>query len=557
MQHKPLVTAVIIFLNTEPYLQEAIESVLKQTYAHWELMLVDDGSTDGSTAIAQQYAAQYPDKIHYLEHPGHQNRGMSASRNLGIRRGTGEYIALLDSDDVWLPRKLEDQVALLNAQPEAAMLYGRTQFWHSWAGDPDEFQYDHYTDLGLEPNRLVQPPNLLTLFLKKEDTIASTCSILLRRSAFERFGGFEENFRAMYEDMVFYTKLYLEAPVYVTDGCWDRYRQHSNGCNANAMREGSFSPTRPNKSRDTFLTWIETYLSKQGYEGTEVWKVLQKELRPYRHPVGYRLTRLPQNLKDGTRLLLRAVTQRTLPISKRCWLRDRVMGKKTLPIMSWGIFGGFRDIAPICRDFGCARGTPVNRYYLCQFLDEQSANIRGRVLEIEENFLTYRYGGEKVTQSDVLHVAENNPYATIVGDLTSADHIPSDAFDCIILTQTLQFIYDVPATIRTLYRILKPGGVLLATFSGISQISPPDMKKWGQYWSFTTLSARKLFSEEFPENHLEVKSCGNVLVATALLQGIVMEDLRKEELDYNDPEYEVLITVKAMKPTNIQPEVKR
>jgi glycosyltransferase involved in cell wall biosynthesis len=548
MQHKPLVTAVIIFLNTEPYLREAIESVLQQTYETWELMLVDDGSTDGSTAIAQQYAAQYPHKIRYIEHAGHQNRGMSASRNLGIRSGTGEYIALLDSDDVWLPRKLEDQVALLNAQPGAAMLYGRTQFWHSWTGDPEEFRYDRYTDLGLEPNRLVQPPALITLFLEKEDSIASTCSILLRRSAYERFGGFEENFRDMYEDMVFYTKLYLESPVYVTDGCWDRYRQHPNGCNAVATREGRFSPTQPNKSRETFLTWIETYLSKQGYEGTEVWNVLQKELWPYRHPVAYRLTRLPQSLKYRARQLLRAVTQRTLPISTRRWLRDRRKGRRTLPIIGWGIFASFRNVEPICRDFGCARGTPVDRYYMCQFLEEQSAHIRGRVLEIAENFLTQRYGGEKVTQSDVLHVAENNPYATIVGDLTKADHVPSDAFDCIILTQTLQFIYDVPAAIRTLYRILKPGGVLLATFSGISQISPPDMERWGQYWNFTTLSARKLFSEEFPASHIEVKSHGNVLVATAFLQGVVLEDLRREELDHNDPEYEVLITVKATKP---------
>jgi glycosyltransferase involved in cell wall biosynthesis len=548
MQHEPLVTAVIIFLNTEPYLQEAIESVLKQTYENWELMLVNDGSTDRSTAIAQQYAAQYPNKIRYLEHAGHQNRGMSASRNLGIRSGAGEYIALLDSDDVWLPRKLEDQVALLNAQPEAAMLYGRTQFWHSWTGNPEDFKADRYTDLGLEPNCLVQPPELLTLFLKKEDSIASTCSILLRRSAYEQFGGFEENFRDMYEDMVFYTKLYLEAPVFVTDGCWDRYRQHSKGCNAIATKEGRFSPTRPNKSRETFLIWIETYLSKQGYEGTEVWNVLQKELWPYRHPVAYRLTRFPQSIKSRTRQLLGAVTRRTLPLSTRRWLHERRKGRRTLPIMGWGIFPGFRTVEPICRDFGCARGVPVDRYYMGQFLEKQSASIQGRVLEIAENFLTRRYGGEKVTQSDVLHVAENNPYATIVGDLTNADHIPSDTFDCIILTQTLQFIYDVPAAIQTLYRILKPGGVLLATFSGISQISPPDMEKWGQYWNFTTLSARKLFTEKFPATHVEVKSHGNVLVATAFLQGIVLEDLRKEELDYHDPEYEVLITVKATKP---------
>ena len=548
MHYKPLVTAVIIFLNTEKFLQEAIESVIDQTYDSWELMLVDDGSTDGSTAIAKQYAEQYPTKIRYLEHPGHQNRGMSASRNLGIRSGTGEYIALLDSDDLWLPRKLEDQVALLNAQPEAAMLYGRTQFWHSWTGNFKDFELDYYTNLGLAPNRLVQPPELLTLFLKDEHTIASTCSILLRRSAYEQFGGFEENFRDMYEDMVFYTKLYLESPVYVTDGCWDRYRQNPNGCNAIATREGRFHPTKVNVARRTFLTWIETYLSKQGWEGTEVWEVLQKELWPYQHPLTHSFVSIPQNLKQQTRRVIRFVGRRTLPIATRRWLRDLRKGNRTLPMFGWTIFSGFRNLNPICRDFGCARGVPVDRYYMEQFLASQSKIIQGRVLEIAENSYTCRYGGDKVTKSDVLHVAENNPYATMVGDLTRADHIPGDAFDCIILTQTLQFIYDVPAAMRTLYRILKPGGVLLATFSGISQISPFDMEEWGQYWNFTTLSARKLFTEQFPSTHVQVKSHGNVLVATAFLQGMVIEDLRKDELDYNDPEYEVLITVKATKP---------
>jgi peptidoglycan/xylan/chitin deacetylase (PgdA/CDA1 family) len=169
------------------------------------------------------------------------------------------------------------------------------------------------------------------------------------------------------------------------------------------------------------------------------------------------------------------------------------------------------------------------------------------VLEIGDNAYTEKYGGARVSKGDVLHVTEGNPQATIVADLTAADHVPSDSFDCIILTQTLQCVYDVKAAVRTLWRILKPGGVLLATFPGITKISHRD---WGYtwYWNFTALSARRLLEEVFPSDHVEIRAQGNVLAATALLQGLAAEELRLEELEYRDPDYEVLLTLKAVKP---------
>jgi ubiquinone/menaquinone biosynthesis C-methylase UbiE len=152
-----------------------------------------------------------------------------------------------------------------------------------------------------------------------------------------------------------------------------------------------------------------------------------------------------------------------------------------------------------------------------------------------------------VAKSDVLHVWDDNPQATIVTDLTCADHIPSDTFDCIIFTQTLQFIYDFHAALRHLHRILKPGGALLATFHGISQISQYDMDRWGEYWRFTTLSAERLFTEFFSPETVTVKAHGNVLTAIACLHGLTVEELTRKELDYRDPHYEVLISVRAVK----------
>src|SRR2546422_7731236 len=175
MSSKPLVSVIIIFLDAERFLQEAIESVFAQTYNHWELLLVDDGSTDASTALAWQYVTQAPGKVRYLEHAGHQNRGMSASRNLGIKNAKGEYISFLDADDVWLPHKLEQQVAIMDSQPAAAMVYGATQYWHSWTGNPEDLRRDWVPKLGIPPNTLMQPPTLLPLFWRGEAAVPSPC----------------------------------------------------------------------------------------------------------------------------------------------------------------------------------------------------------------------------------------------------------------------------------------------------------------------------------------------------------------------------------------------
>ena len=209
-------------------------------------------------------------------------------------------------------------------------------------------------------------------------------------------------------------------------------------------------------------------------------------------------------------------------------------------------FGNLRRMTPISRVFGFDRGTPVDRYYIEGFLGRNATDVQGRVLEVGDDSYTRRFGEGRVTHRDVLHVSAENPHATIVADLENAGHIPSSSFDCIILTQTLHLIYDVRAALRTLHRILKPGGVLLTTFPGITQIDHFD---WGAswYWAFTTLSAQRLFGEVFPTDNFDVETHGNVLAATAFLHGLALEELRAEELDYNDPDYQLIITVRAVK----------
>jgi SAM-dependent methyltransferase len=210
-------------------------------------------------------------------------------------------------------------------------------------------------------------------------------------------------------------------------------------------------------------------------------------------------------------------------------------------------WGDLRTTKPVSRWFGYDRGLPIDRYYIEGFLAARAADVHGRVLEIGDDSYTRRFGGERVVVRDVLHVSAAAPGATIIGDLANADHVASDSFDCIILTQTLHLIWDVPAAIRTLHRILAPGGVLLATVPGIS---PIDRGEWRDswYWSFTHLSMTRLFAAHFPSADVSVEHHGNVLSATAFLQGVATRELRAAELDEVDDAYPVTIAVRAVKP---------
>jgi glycosyltransferase involved in cell wall biosynthesis len=541
MQNRPLVSVIMIFLNEERFLQEAIDSVFAQTYQNWELLLVDDGSTDDSTRIAQSHAAQYPGKVCYLEHEGHQNRGMSTSRNLGIAHAKGEYVALLDADDVWMPHKLERQVAIIVSQPDAALVCGPAQWWYSWTGNQRDSQRDFVQKLDVLLDTLVQPPDLLLVFL--QDEWASLCDILVRREAVKAVGGYEESFHGMYEDQAFHAKLLLRFPAFVSAACGYRYRQHPEACTSQSHETGATY-----SARQTFLNWLEGYLSRQGFEDGEVWQVVQKELWRYRHSILARIFRRANRLADQTKGSMIPVGHRILPAPLCSWLWAKRNGVKYTPPVGCVRFGSLRRVTPICRHFGFERGLPIDRYYIENFLGRHADDIRAHVLEIGDDTYTRRMGGDCVTISDVLHVEEGNPKATYVADLTCPDHLPSETFNCIILTQTLLFIYDVRTAIKTLYRILKPGGIVLVTIPGITQIVRWDMERWGQYWSFTKQSAQRLFTEFFPEDNVTVEAHGNVLAASAFLYGLATQELLQAELDYHDPDYEVIITVRAVKP---------
>jgi glycosyltransferase involved in cell wall biosynthesis len=547
----PAVSVIVPIFNAERFLDEAIQSVIGQTWQNWELLLVDDGCTDASSTIARRYAASDPDRIRCLEHPGHRNLGLPASRNLAIQHARGEYLAPLDADDLWLPEKLEQQIAILEAHPEVALLFGAPLYWHGWSGRPEDRAQDHVIDLKLPANRVYDPPTLLVPLLRGEAPWLCPCDVLMRREAVISVGGFDFPGQ-VYEDSAFFSKMLLHFPAFMSSRTWDWYRQRPDSMWAAAKATGTHR-----LAREHYLKWFRRYLRRQKLTSGPVWEAVLARLQPsqLRSRLVGRARREARRALDQGRRVARIV----LPPPIHWWIRTRVLRRDGASPPPGAIrFGSFRRLTPMSRRFGWDRGgLPVDRYYIEDFLTRHAGDIRGHVLEVRDSAYTRRFGGDRVTRVDVLHPTSDNANATIVADLTCAEQVPSDTFDCIVLTQVLPFIPDVPAAVRTLHRILRPGGVVLATVPGISHIIRYDMDRWGDYWRFTSLSARRLFEHAFPNGEVEVEAHGNVLAATGFLHGLASKELRPEELDQHDRDYEVLIAIRAVKRSRRAAELER
>jgi glycosyltransferase involved in cell wall biosynthesis len=307
MAVRPLVSVVMCFFNEEKFIQDAIESVINQTYDSWELLLVDDGSTDNSTYIAKAFATRNSARAYYLEHEGRQNKGLSTSRNLGIKHAKGEYISFLDCDDIYLPRNLEQQVEIMTSNPDAAAVYGPGEYWYSWTGNPDDSHRDFISKLGIKPGFLYKPLALLPRFLQDENISPLTCCLLVGRELMERIGGFEETFPGLYEDQVIFAKICIESPIFVHNKCLAKYRRHPDSLCAVAAKTTANKNGQYHSSRLQFLSWLESYLLIKGIRDAKVWWVLKNELLPYRHPALYRLIRVTP--KSATSYVLNIIAK--------------------------------------------------------------------------------------------------------------------------------------------------------------------------------------------------------------------------------------------------------
>lgn len=306
---RSLVSVVLCFFNEKAFLEEAIQSVLLQDYHHWELVLVDDGSTDESTDIARLYAARYPDKIIYSEHPLHQNRGLSASRNAGIKRCKGEYVAFIDADDVWLPGKLRGQVAIFLENSAVTVVMEASLYWNSWR---DQRKQDVVIPVGVAEGVYRAPQLMLSLYPLGTGAAPCPSGIMVRRAVLRRCV-FEELFRGMYqmyEDQAFLSKVYLKEIVFVSHACNNKYRQRQSSLVSGVHESGHY-----HKVRSFYLYWFRDYLRAQPFRYKAVEKLLRKAQMPYREPLLYQLSvGIPQHIR---RLFIRILIRfRILNYSK-------------------------------------------------------------------------------------------------------------------------------------------------------------------------------------------------------------------------------------------------
>lgn len=532
---RPRASVVITCHNQGAFLAQAIESALAQTYPGVEVIVVDDGSTDETAEVA----ARYPD-VRLVSQP---RAGLPAARNAGLGLCTGDVVTFLDADDRLLPHAVETGVRALLAHPEAACVAGHYRLIDAagtvtaeWTRAPVDF--DPYAAL------------------LRRNHIGMHAAVLYRRAVLVELGGFDTTLRAC-EDYDVYLRLARAHDIHVHGVLIAEYRRHAGNLSRDPVlmleaalrvhrRQWPYVRTRPRylaAYREGRAFWRDYY----GGQVLELLRTGTGDATRIRRAAWALLVHHPWGLARAGLPAVRAALLRRIWRRIRRGIAAAIRRGAPAPRRRSVRFGDLRRLTPISEVFGFDRGQPIDRRYIEAFVARHRADVRGRVLEFGDAVYTTRFGGDRVAHSDVWHVEEERPGTTIVGDLTRADHVPSEAFDCIICTQTLHLIYDLPAAVRTLHRILKPGGVVLATVPGVSRVASDE---WGPRWcwSLTVTSARRLFEECFPTDRIEVAAAGNVLAATAFHYGLASHELRPEELDTHDPHYPVVVTVRAQKP---------
>ena len=524
------VAVVVTTYNHAHFLREALESVMRQTLSAVEIIVVDDGSQDDPAAVVAGFG-----RVHLLRQA---NQGLSAARNSGLRQASADYIVFLDADDVLTPNAIEAGRACLLGHADAGFVYGA----HCRVDDRlRPLDGPRYTAVGTEPYLDFLTGNLVGMH----------ATVLYDRHRLLAAGGFDPNLRRC-EDYDAYLRLSRRHKVASHPAVVALYRIHGRNMSSDSHEMlrwvehvRALAYRRGSRTDAERRAWVRGRRVWRDYYATEIINAsagegICKTLRGW--IVAMRLSPRPVARRVALRILP------WLPRRLRVWAAARWPGLGYRPRRGDVALGDLRRLEPFSREFGFDRGLPVDRYYIEGFLESHASDVRGRVLEVGDNEYLLRYGGDRVTQPDVLNIHDCGGNTTIVSDLETGRGIPDEAFDCLVITQTLQLIYDVPAALKTLYRILRPGGVLLLTVPGT--IAHLEQGQWRDtwFWGFGPLALRRLVEEVFPPDRVELECHGNVLASIAFLEGLATEELSTAELDHRDALYPLLLTVRATKP---------
>ena len=526
-----MIAVVITTYNHARYLEESIQSCLRQSTPVQEIIVVDDGSSDDPASIVARYS-----RVRLIRQ---ENRGLAGARNTGLAAARSDFITFLDADDRLLPNAMAAGVQALQSDDAAALVYGAYRFI-----DVEGRAISGDVHVPLSNNAYLQ-------FLRTGNFIGMHATVVYRRASLLAIGGFDETMRSC-EDYEVFMRM---AKV-------NRFSSHNELVAEYRIHGENMSSNRP-----MMLAAALSAMDKQlGHQGTDEERLAAHEGRTFwRRFYAGELARdayrnLPARPLTAIRMLVHAISMAPVTVTKSIASRAVRRLVKVLPSSLgrmatqnlWAPkvgemrFGDFARTTPVSSAFGFDRGTPIDRYYIESFLSQNAGDIQGRVLEIADNSYTRRFGAEKVTKSDILDVDPSNPQTTIIGDLSSQGSIPSEAFDCIILTQTLQFIFDTQTAVAVLADALKPGGVLLLTVPGITPNHRGQREKsW--YWSFTEIALRRLLSKSFDVRYVSTQIYGNVFSAVSFLHGLAQEELPVAKLDVRDEAFPVIVAARVVK----------
>ncbi|MCC3155279.1 glycosyltransferase [Hymenobacter sp. BT770] len=532
MQKKgPLVSVIIPCFNQGEYLLDSILSARGQTWENVEVIVVDDGSTDNTHEICVLF-----NEIIYV----HQyNQGLSSARNKGFQESKGDFLVFLDADDWLFPDAISINLTYLQENPKAAFVSGahdRVDRNGNWLLTiSDAVETDHY------------------LNLLRGNYIHMHATILFRRWALPLYP-YDVDLLVC-EDYDLCLRIARNYDVIHHSKKIAVYRTYDSSMSGNIpLMHKTIGQVLRNQLK--FLRNQEEHNALQtGIRETQKRYIIQLTSRLMESRksfyTNFSKTSIQLLFKNFTLFIstafsvmlyhVKRLVKKYTPEAFFPYLYKISASRKVVNM------GSLNRVQPFSTVFGYDRGGPIDRYYIESFLKKNATLISGHVLEVGDNIYTIKFGGESVIKSDILHVDDTNTGATYTGDLSNAPHIPSDLFDCIILTQTLHLIYDFKGALETCFRILKPGGALLLTVPGISQI---DYGEWEDtwLWSFTKGAIKRLLNESFPLAQLEIETHGNVLTSAAFLFGMGVPEISYEHLNFNDPHYQLIITAKAFKP---------
>ena len=464
------------------------------------------------------------------------NQGLSAARNAGLRAVEADYVLFLDADDRLLPDAIAAGLACFVACPDCAFVYGA---------------HRRVNQTGVPLGGTRYQPAGVDVFcdLLEINQVGMHATVLYRRDALLGAGGFDIGLHRC-EDYDIYLRLARGRRVASHPTLVAEYRWHDSNMShdipvmletalAVHSRQREAAAARP----ETLRAWRAGRLNWTSYYAEETFRVA----RSYPGATLVRSIVIAARVSPHWALRRLACAGRrratsALPYRLARWLP----GQRRPPPIGRVNFGDFDGPVPISLDFGHDRGLPIDRHYVDGFLSRHAGDIRGHVLEVGNDEYSRRFGASRIVQQDILHVHAGNPRATIVGDLATLGVLPEAAFDCIVLTQTLHLIYDMSGALARLWTALKPGGILLVTVPGISQI---DRGEWGEswFWSLTPASLRRLTGDRFGPGQVTVEACGNVLAATAFLQGLGCSEVSAAKLDVYDEAYPVIVAARAVR----------